>query len=99
MRVNNAAKLATQLTDVSYKASVTHEGDTVNVRVGDASLSDVRRAMCRQMGWPSGEGKMLRLAETLVFLRLAGITKLKIVGDTETLEVELEKGGRCRNAA
>ena len=62
----------------------------------DSAASDVRRAICRQMGWPSSEGKMVKMADTFAFLILAGITKVKIIGDAETVDVELEKGGRCR---
>jgi hypothetical protein len=67
-----AFALAIQLHAVSYTSTVTTEGDTVNIRVGAASVPDVRRAMCRRMGWPSAEGKMVRMAVTLAFLRLAG---------------------------
>jgi hypothetical protein len=87
-----------QLESINYPATVTYEGDTVNIRVGAASVPDIRRAMCRQMEWPSAEGKMVRLADTFAFLRLAGITKVKIVRDTETLDVELEKGGKCKRS-
>jgi hypothetical protein len=38
---------------------------------------------------------MVQLNDTLWFLRLAGITKLKIVGDAETLDVEFGLDGRC----
>ena len=61
----NTAKLAKQLDSINYPATVTHDGDTVNVRVGQASPPDVRRAICRQMDWPSAEGKMVPLADTL----------------------------------
>ena len=77
-------------------AKLAHKDDTVNVRVGAASVPDVRRAICRQMGWSSAEGKMARLADTLRLLHLTGITKVKIIGDTETLDVELEPDGKCK---
>jgi len=96
LRNTTAADLATQLESINYPASVSIEGDTINVRVGAASLPDVRRAMCRQMGWPSGEGKRVRMTETLNLLQLAGITKVKIMSDAETLDVELTQDGRCR---
>jgi hypothetical protein len=81
----NAAKLAAQLESINYPATVTHEGDTVSIRVGAASVPDVRRAICRQMGWLSVESK--RMADTLKVLRQMGITKLKIIGDAETVDV------------
>ena len=84
---------------INYPATVTYEGDAFNIRVGTASVPDVRRAMCRQMGWPSSEGKMVRMSDTFAFLRLAGITKVKINGDAETVDLELEKGGRCKKAS
>jgi ABC-type uncharacterized transport system auxiliary subunit len=96
LKDTSAANITKQLESINYPATVTYEGDTVNIRVGAASVPDVRRAMCRQMEWPSAEGKMVRLADTFAFLRLAGITKVKIIGDAGTVDVELEKGGRCR---
>jgi len=44
------------------------------------------------------KGKMARLADTLRLLHLTDITKVKIIGDTETLDVELEQDGRRRKA-
>ena len=91
-----AAKLAKQLDSINYPATVTYDADTVNVRVSAASVSDVRRAMWRRMGWPSEKGKMVRMADTIRVLRVAGVTKLKLVGDAQTLDVETERrqGGR-----
>jgi len=98
-RDKNASKLAMQLANINYPATVTHEGDTVNIHVGQAPVRDVRRSICRQFGWPSFAGKMARIDDTLRNLRNVGITKLKLIGDTETLEVELEKDGRCRKTS
>jgi hypothetical protein len=39
---------------------------------------------------------MVRMADTFAFLQLAGITKVKIIGDSETVDVEFEKDGRYR---
>ncbi len=77
LKSSSAATLTTELKRINYTAAVTYEGDTVNIRVGVASVPDVRRAICRQMGWPSPEGKMVKMADTFAFLRLAGITKVK----------------------
>jgi hypothetical protein len=99
LKDTSAAKLVKQLESINYPATVIFEGDSVNIRVGAASVPDVRRALRRQMGWPSAEGKMVGMADTLAFLKLAGITKVKIVGDAETLDVELEKGGKCRKTS
>jgi len=51
------------------------------------------------MGWEIAEGKMVRMADTFAFLSLAGITKVRIVGDAETVDVELEKGGKCKKTS
>jgi len=95
LKDTSAANLAKQLESINYPASVTHEGDTLNIRVGQGSISEVRRAICRQMDWPSAEGKIVRLADTLRLLHLIGITRVKIIGDTETLDIELSEDGRC----
>ena len=94
-----ASALAIQMHAVNYKADITTEGETVNIRVGQASVSDIRRAICRQMGWPSSEGKMIRMADTLRLLHLNGITKIKIISNPEKLDVELEYDGRCWKAS
>src|SRR5262249_7056810 len=99
LRNTIAADLAMQLEKINYPATVTIEGETINVRVGAASLPDVRRAMCREMGCPSSEGKMVMMADTIRVLRWAGITKVKIIGDAQTLDVELEQDGRCRESS
>ncbi len=53
----------------------------------------------RALVWSSFDGKMTQIDNTLKTLRMVGITKVKIVGDTEALEVELEKDGRCKMAS
>src|SRR5262245_12064108 len=63
-----ASALAIQLHAVSYTSNITTEGETVNIRVGQAPVFEVRCAICRPMGWPSSEGKMIRMAETLHLL-------------------------------
>jgi hypothetical protein len=45
---------------------------------------------------PSSDGKVAQLDKTLRLLHETGITRVKIIGDTETLDVELEQDGRCR---
>ena len=98
-RAFNVAALTTQLANINYPTTVTHEDETLHIRVGQASVSDVRRAICRQMGWPSAEGKMVRIADTLRLLRAAGIAKVKIIDKTQALEVELEQDGKCKKAS
>jgi hypothetical protein len=39
---------------------------------------------------------MVRMSDTLDALQLAVIAKLKVIGDSGTLNVELEQDGRCR---
>jgi hypothetical protein len=39
---------------------------------------------------------MVRMSDTLDALRLAVIAKLKVIGDSGTLNVELEQDGKCR---
>jgi hypothetical protein len=99
LKDTSAANITKQLESINYPATVTYEGDTVNIRVGAASVPDVRRAMCRQMGWPSAEGKMVRIADTLRLLRWTGITKVKIISDPEKLDMELEQDVRCRKTS
>jgi hypothetical protein len=50
LKDTSAANIIKQLESINYPATVAYEGDTVNIRVGAASVPDVRRAMCRQMG-------------------------------------------------
>jgi hypothetical protein len=53
----NAARLATQLEKIHHPATVTIEGEIVSIRVGQAPIRDVRRAVCHRLGWPLSEFK------------------------------------------
>jgi hypothetical protein len=93
----NAAKLATQLEKIHYPATVTIEGETVSIRVGQAPIRDVRRAVCRRIGWPLSELKTEETTDdTLKYLWRWGARKVKIIGDTETMDVELGRDGSCQ---
>ena len=61
-------------------------------------VKEVRRAICRLLSWPSSEGKMVRMSDTLRLLRENGATKVKIIGEPQTLDLELEKDGKCKQA-
>lgn len=87
--------LAAQLEAINYPSVITREGELVTVRLGAASASDVRRAICQPRGWPAGS-RMVRLDETLRRLRLAeGVTRLRLIGQNETLDVQLNSEGKC----
>jgi hypothetical protein len=92
----NAAKLATQLERINYPATITIEGETANIRVGQAPIRNVRRAICRRIGWPLSEVKTDEIGDRLKTLWRFGIRKVKIIGDTETMDVELGQDGRCQ---
>jgi hypothetical protein len=92
----NASKLATQLEKIHYPATVTIESETVNIRVGQAPIRDVRRAVCHRIGWPLSEFKTAETADTLKSLWRRGARKVKIIGDTETMDVELGQDGVCQ---
>jgi len=62
---DNAARLASQLENIHYPATVTIEGETVNIHVGQAPVRDVRRAICRRIGWPLSEVKTDEIAVRL----------------------------------
>lgn len=81
------ATLTTQLENVNYPATIIAEGETVNIRVGQASVIDVRRPICQ----PADDGTLWTLCET-------GIRKVKIISDTQTLDIELGQDGRCRKS-
>jgi hypothetical protein len=49
----NATKLATQLEKIHSPATVTIEGEMVSIRLGQAPIRDVRRAICHRSGSPS----------------------------------------------
>jgi hypothetical protein len=93
---NNAANLVTQLEKIHYPATVTIEGVTVNIRVGQAPIRDVRRAVCHRIGWPLSEFKTVETADTLKSLWRWGARKVKIIGNTETMDVELGQDGSCQ---
>jgi hypothetical protein len=93
---NNAADLATQLEKIHYPATVTIEGETVSIRVGQAPIRDVRRAICRRIGWPLSKFKTDEIAVRLKALWRWGARKVKIIGDTETMDVELGQDGNCQ---
>jgi hypothetical protein len=97
MDKSNAAKLATQLEKIHYPATVTIEGDTISIRVSQAPTRDVRRAVCHRIGWPLSEFKTEETPDdTLKYLWRWGARKVKIIGDTETMDVELGRDGSCQ---
>src|SRR5262245_30916019 len=61
----NAAKLATQLERINYPATITIEGETANIRVGQSPIRNVRRAICRRIGWPLSEVKTDEIGDRL----------------------------------
>jgi len=92
----NATDLATQLEKIHYPATVTVEGETVSIRVGQAPIRDVRRAVCHRIGWPLSKFKTDEIADRLKALWRWGARKVKIIGDTETMDVELGQDGSCQ---
>jgi hypothetical protein len=92
----NATKLAIQLEKIHYPATVTIEGEMVSIRVGQAPIRDVRRAVCHRIGWPFSKFKTVDTADTLKSLWRCGARKVKIIGDTETMDVELGQDGSCQ---
>ncbi|MEP7338573.1 MAG: hypothetical protein ABI977_12615 [Acidobacteriota bacterium] len=86
--------LESQLVLIHYRSIVTRDGEALTVRIGAASAPTVRRAICRQGGWP-GVDRIVRLDETLRRLNQEGVTKLKIVSDSETLDVQINQQGKC----
>jgi hypothetical protein len=94
---SNVAKLATQLEKIHYPATVTIEGETVSIRISQAPIRDVRRAVCHRIGWPLSEFKTEETPDdTLKYLWRWGARKVKIIGDTETMDVELGRDGSCQ---
>ena len=93
---HNATDLATQLEKIHYPATVTIEGETVSIRVGQAPIRDVRRAVCHRIGWPLSKFKTDEIADRLKALWQWGARKVKIIGDTETMDVELGQDGICQ---
>lgn len=94
---SNAAKLATQLEKIHYPATVTIEGETVSIRVSQAPIRDVRRAVCHRIVWPLSEFKTEEtINDTLKYLWRWGAWKVKIIGDAETVDVELGRDGICQ---
>jgi hypothetical protein len=94
---SNAANLANQLEKIHHPATVTIEGETVSIRVGQAPIRDVRRAVCHRIGWPLSEFKTEEIiADTLKYLWRWGTRKVKIIGDTEMMDVELGRDGSCQ---
>ena len=97
MDKQNATALATQLEKIHYPATVTIEGETVSIRVGQAPVRDVRRAVCHRIVWPLSEIKTEETTDdTLKSLWRWGTRMVKIIGDTETMDVELGKDGSCQ---
>jgi hypothetical protein len=96
MDKSNAANLATQLEKIHYPATVTIEGETVSIRVSQAPIRDVRRAVCHRIGWPLSEFKTDEIGDRLKALWRWGARKVKIIGDTEMMDVELGQDGICQ---
>jgi hypothetical protein len=94
---SNAANLAKQLEKIHYPATVIIEGETVSIRVSQAPIRDVRRAVCRRIGWPLSKFKTEETTDdTLKYLWRWGARKVKIIGDTESMDVELGRDGICQ---
>jgi hypothetical protein len=93
---HNATNLTTQLEKIHYPATVTIEGETVSIRVGQAPIRDVRRAVCHRIGWPLSKFKTDEIGDRLKALWRWGARKVKIIGDTETMDVELGQDGNCQ---
>jgi hypothetical protein len=94
---SNAANLAKQLEKIHYPATVIIEGETVSIRVSQAPIRDVRRAVCHRIGWPLSEFKTEETTDdTLKYLWRWGTRKVKIIGDTESMDVELGRDGICQ---
>jgi hypothetical protein len=93
---HNATDLATQLEKIHYPATVTVEGETVNIRVGQAPIRDVRRAVCRRIGWPLSKVKTDEIGDRLKALWRWGARNVMIIGDTEMMDVELGQDGNCQ---
>jgi len=96
MDKSNAADLASQLEKIHYPATVTIEGETVSIRVSQAPILDVRRAVCHRIGWPLSKFKTDEIGDRLKALWRWGARKVKIIGDTETMDVELGQDGICQ---
>lgn len=86
--------LAAQLEAIHYRSIVTRDGGVLTVRIGSAPGPGVRRAICHTGGWPS-ENRMVRLDDTLRRLNQEGVTRLQIIGDSETLDVQINQQGKC----
>jgi hypothetical protein len=86
--------LEAQLVAIKYRAVVTRDGEDLTVRVGAAPAKIVRRAICRTGGWP-GDNRMVHLDETLRRLHQEGVTRLQIISDSETMNVQINQQGKC----
>ena len=56
--------LTAQLEAVHYRSIVTRDGEALTMRIAAAPAPTVRRAICRQGGWP-GVDRIVRPDETL----------------------------------
>lgn len=86
--------LAAQLEAVKYRSVVTRDNEVLTVRAGQAPASDVRRAICRPGGW-LGNNRIVRLDETVRRLAQEGITRMRIISDSETMNVQINQQGKC----
>ena len=93
-----AAALAAQLKAINYDTRVALDGNQVSVTIGSAMARDVRKAICRERGWPSANGQMIELNQTLRRLRETGVNKLRVFSDVETLDTEIGQDGRCQKS-
>ena len=92
-----AAMLSAQLKSLDFNAAITHDGEQLHIRVAQANVGEIRRAICFQTGWPSNSGEMVRLDLTRISFHRSGITKIIITGaGDETRDVELGQDGRCQ---
>src|SRR5262245_15498539 len=61
----HATALGTQREKIHDPAPVTIEGETVSIRVGQAPIRDVRRAVCYRIGWPLSKFRSDEIGDTL----------------------------------
>jgi hypothetical protein len=89
------AALSKQLETINYRNEIRYDGAQVTIRLSQDKAKAARQAICQEGGWPTVEGRKVRLDHIIRRLRESGFTKITITGAGETETVEVGQDGSC----
>jgi hypothetical protein len=87
--------LSRQLEIVNFKNELVYDGSQIRIRVINSTPEEARRAICQEGGWPTANGRKVRLDLNMRRLRESGFTRVIITSGAAESKVELAEDGKC----